>query len=312
MSHVAHRARPRAAARARRHAGRPRRRARPAAPSEVVLHHGGQPGGGRVGAGPHRDGRAQAGEARRPATPSCSRRASSRATSAPIVEPGEPPLPARRDRALRAATRAIHVSGHASQEELKLVLNLVRPRHFVPVHGEYRHLVRHLRARAPRWACPPTAAICSRTATCSSSTAAARRAPSACPRGACFVDGKGVGDVGDVVLRDRRHLSEDGLVLAVLAIAQQSGDLVAGPDLVSRGVVAEEASARGVRRRARRGPRGAGRHQPRVAHRPGRGQGGGPEGTTAIFQEVGPPARDPPLRARDVVATSGTRSLVVG
>ncbi len=122
------------------------------------------------------------------------------------------------------------------------MLNLVRPRHFVPVHGEYRHLVRHIRLARRGGRPGRAAATCSRTATCSSSTADGAGAPSGSPPGRVFVDGKGIGDVSDVVLRDRRHLSEDGLVLAVLAVAQQSGEIVAGPDLVSRGVVAEEAS----------------------------------------------------------------------
>ena len=107
----------------------------------------------------------------------------------------------------------VHVSGHASQEELKLVLNLVRPRHFVPVHGEHRHLVRHV-ALATEWGSPRALspleegrarARCGRR----------RRKRRADHLGAIFVDGKGIGDVEDVVLRDRRHLSEDGLVLAV-------------------------------------------------------------------------------------------------
>jgi ribonuclease J len=135
----------------------------------------------------------------------------------------------------------IHVSGHASQEELKLVLNLVRPRHFVPVHGEYRHLVRHLQLAREVGVAADGCHLLEDGDVLELSTAGAER-PERVPAGRVFVDGRGVGEVGDVVLRDRRHLSEDGLVLAVLAIAQQSGDLVAGPDLVSRGVVAEEAS----------------------------------------------------------------------
>jgi ribonuclease J len=136
----------------------------------------------------------------------------------------------------------IHVSGHASQEELKLVLNLVRPRHFVPVHGEYRHLVRHLQL-AREVGVPADGCHLLEDGDVLELDGAGAERPDRVPAGRVFVDGKGIGEVGDVVLRDRRHLSEDGLVLAVLAIAQQSGDLVAGPDLVSRGVVAEDASA---------------------------------------------------------------------
>jgi ribonuclease J len=135
----------------------------------------------------------------------------------------------------------IHVSGHASQEELKLVLNLVRPCHFVPVHGEYRHLVRHLQLAREVGVPADGCHLLEDGDVLELGSDGAERAERV-PAGRVFVDGKGIGEVGDVVLRDRRHLSEDGLVLAVLAIAQQSGDLVAGPDLVSRGVVAEEIS----------------------------------------------------------------------
>jgi ribonuclease J len=134
----------------------------------------------------------------------------------------------------------IHVSGHASQEELKLVLNLVRPRYFVPVHGEYRHLMRHRRLAeevgVPADGCHLLEDGDVLELRADGATRAERVAA-----GRVFVDGKGVGEVGDVVLRDRRHLSEDGLVLAVVAIGQQSGDIVAGPDLVSRGVVGDDA-----------------------------------------------------------------------
>jgi ribonuclease J len=134
----------------------------------------------------------------------------------------------------------VHVSGHAAQEELKLVLTLVRPRHFVPVHGEYRHLVRHLRLAAdvgiPASACH----LLEDGDVLELRDGEAGRGERV-TAGRVFVDGN-LGDVEDVVLRDRRHLSEDGFVLAVLAIAQQSGEIVAGPDLVSRGVVAEDSS----------------------------------------------------------------------
>jgi ribonuclease J len=146
---------------------------------------------------------------------------------------------------------AVHVSGHAAQEELKLVLNLVRPRHFVPVHGEYRHLVRHLRLATDVGIPPECCHLLEDGDVLELDGTEARRGERVAA-GRVFVDGKGLGDVEDLVLRDRRHLSEDGLVLAVLAIHPQSGEIVAGPELVSRGVVGEEASpeilerARGV------------------------------------------------------------------
>jgi ribonuclease J len=118
----------------------------------------------------------------------------------------------------------------------------VRPCHFVPVHGEYRHLVRHLQLAREVGVPADGSHLLEDGDVLELGSDGAERAERV-PAGRVFVDGKGIGEVGDVVLRDRRHLSEDGLVLAVLAIAQQSGDLVAGPDLVSRGVVAEEISA---------------------------------------------------------------------
>jgi ribonuclease J len=135
----------------------------------------------------------------------------------------------------------VHVSGHASQEELKLVLNLVRPRHFVPVHGEYRHLVRHVRLAREVGLAPERCHLLEDGDVLEIDEHGASRAERV-TAGRVFVDGKGIGEVEDVVLRDRRHLSQDGLVLAVLAVHQQSGEIVAGPDLVSRGVVGEEAS----------------------------------------------------------------------
>jgi ribonuclease J len=128
----------------------------------------------------------------------------------------------------------IHVSGHASQEELKTMLRLTRPRYFVPVHGEYRHLVRHVQlARAV--GIPDENCFLLEDGEVLELTAENARKIASVPVGRVFVDGKGVGDVEDVVIRDRRHLSEDGMVLAVMAIHQQSGEIVAGPDLITRG-----------------------------------------------------------------------------
>jgi ribonuclease J len=133
----------------------------------------------------------------------------------------------------------IHVSGHASQEELKLVLNLVRPKHFVPVHGEYRHLVRHNLLAAEVGVRPAHCHLLEDGDVLELDPHGARRADRVAA-GRVFVDGRGLGDVHDIVLRDRRHLSEGGLVLAVLGLSQHTGELLAGPELVSRGVVGEE------------------------------------------------------------------------
>ena len=135
----------------------------------------------------------------------------------------------------------IHVSGHASQEELKLVLNLVRPKFFVPVHGEYRHLVRHNLLAAEVGVRPAHCHLLEDGDVLEIDGHGARRAGQVAA-GRVFVDGKGIGDVHDIVLRDRRHLSEGGLVLAVLGLAQHTGELVAGPELMTRGVTGEETS----------------------------------------------------------------------
>ena len=133
----------------------------------------------------------------------------------------------------------IHVSGHASQEELKTMLQLTRPRYFVPIHGEYRHLVRH-RKLAQDVGVPEDHCFILEDGDVLEMTATSAKKVQPIQVGRVFVDGKGVGDVGDVVIRDRRHLSEDGMVLAVMAIHQQSGEIVAGPDLISRGFMRDE------------------------------------------------------------------------
>ena len=135
----------------------------------------------------------------------------------------------------------IHVSGHASQEELKTMLQLTRPRYFVPIHGEYRHLVRHRRL-AQDVGLPEENCFILEDGDVLELTANSAQKTKPIRVGRVFVDGKGVGDVGDVVIRDRRHLSEDGMVLVVMAIHQQSGELVAGPELISRGFMLAEES----------------------------------------------------------------------
>lgn len=133
----------------------------------------------------------------------------------------------------------IHVSGHASQEELKTMLQLTRPRYFVPIHGEYRHLVRH-RKLAQDVGLPEDHCFILEDGDVLEMTATSAKKVQPIQVGRVFVDGKGVGDVGDIVIRDRRHLSEDGMVLVIMAIHQQSGEIVAGPDLISRGFMRDE------------------------------------------------------------------------
>jgi len=136
----------------------------------------------------------------------------------------------------------IHVSGHASQEELKLLLNLTRPRYFIPIHGEMRHLIKHTRlARAMG-----VAADGILLATDGAQVRFDSRGATFMDRvdtGRVFVDGKGVGDVSRIVLRDRRHLAADGLVIAYAAVDPSAGKIVTGPDLITRGFTLEEEQA---------------------------------------------------------------------
>jgi ribonuclease J len=136
-------------------------------------------------------------------------------------------------------TSEVHVSGHAAQEELKLVLNLTRPRYFVPIHGEYRHLVKHAQlARRMGVATEHAMVLENGTPLVVSANGRQREAP--VETGRIFVDGKGVGDVGTLELRDRRHLANHGLVLAVLVLNQSSGEILYGPELFTRGFAAAE------------------------------------------------------------------------
>ena len=133
----------------------------------------------------------------------------------------------------------IHTSGHAYQEELKMMLNLVRPRFFVPIHGEYRHLVQHLRLASEVGLAPDQLLLIENGTPVRFKNGKAQIAEPV-PSGRILVDGKGVGDVGDIVLRDRRRLSGDGMVISIMAVDNRSGEIVYGPDLVSRGFVFED------------------------------------------------------------------------
>jgi ribonuclease J len=137
----------------------------------------------------------------------------------------------------------VHVSGHASRDELALMINLVRPKYFVPVHGEFRHLSEHLRLARLLGLAEDAALLLEDGQVLAIDDTGARRVEPV-TAGRVLVDGKGIGDISDIVLRDRRHLSQDGLLLAVLALDQHTGELIAGPDFSSRGVVAESDQAR--------------------------------------------------------------------
>jgi len=130
----------------------------------------------------------------------------------------------------------VHVSGHASQEELKIVLNLIKPKYFIPVHGEYRHLMKHAhlaeslgmaRSRVFVAENGQIIEIGKKKASITGKVTA----------GKVLIDGLGIGDVGNIVLRDRKQLSQDGIMIVVVTIDRENGEVVAGPDIVTRGFV---------------------------------------------------------------------------
>lgn len=130
----------------------------------------------------------------------------------------------------------VHVSGHACQNELKLIINLIKPKYFIPVHGEYKHLKRHADIAISMGINPSNVHVgCIGQVIDISSQK--MKVTGSVTAGNVMVDGLGVGDVGNIVLRDRKHLSEDGLIIVVVAINREDGSIVAGPDIVSRGFV---------------------------------------------------------------------------
>jgi ribonuclease J len=134
----------------------------------------------------------------------------------------------------------VHVSGHAASEELKFMLNLVRPRWFIPIHGEVRHLAHH--ARLAREVGIPHDRIFIVEDGDTIQLGEEVRKGQRVAAGMTFVDGLGIGDVGEVVLRDRRKLAGDGIVVVVVTVDKRSGEVLAGPDLINRGFVFEDAS----------------------------------------------------------------------
>jgi len=138
-------------------------------------------------------------------------------------------------------TSEVHVSGHACQEELKLMLNLTRPRFFLPIHGEYRHLMVHSKL-AQKTGIPEERCLLATNGDVVSFYSDTAAIVEKVESGRVFVDGKGVGDVGNVVLRDRKHLSEDGMVVIIIGMNKTTGGIIYGPDIVSRGFVFEDES----------------------------------------------------------------------
>ena len=130
----------------------------------------------------------------------------------------------------------VHVSGHACQEELKLMHSLVKPRFFLPVHGEYRHLKQHGELAVKLGLSPKNVVIADNGDVIELTRDYARKNGTV-QSGQVFVDGLGVGDVGNIVLRDRKHLSQDGILTVVVTISRDNGAIIAGPDIISRGFV---------------------------------------------------------------------------
>ncbi len=130
----------------------------------------------------------------------------------------------------------VHVSGHACQEELKLMLSLVKPRFFIPVHGEYKHLKKHAEL-AMELGLDRDHIIVGQIGDVIESNGIDMRIVGQAPAGRVLVDGLGVGDVGSIVLRDRKHLAQDGLIIIVVGIDRAENAIVSGPELISRGFV---------------------------------------------------------------------------
>ena len=139
-------------------------------------------------------------------------------------------------RVVSDAVEEVHVSGHACREEIKLMLSLLRPKYFMPIHGEYRHL--HANREIAEFMGIPSKNIflseCGRVLELTKKSASLE---GSVPSGAVLVDGSVVGDIGAVVLRDRRHLAEEGLVVVVVAVDRHGGYVVSGPEIITRGVI---------------------------------------------------------------------------
>ena len=135
-----------------------------------------------------------------------------------------------------SALEDIHVSGHACQEEQKLILALARPKYFIPVHGEYRQLRAHSET-AKKMGIPAENIFLLNNGRILELNKKEAKITGSVPSGKILVDGLGVGDVGNIVLRDRQHLSQDGLVVIVMTMDSSTGEIISGPDVVSRGFV---------------------------------------------------------------------------
>ena len=130
----------------------------------------------------------------------------------------------------------VHVSGHACQEELKLMMGIIKPKFFIPVHGEQKHIRKHAQL-AVSMGIPKSNIFIADNGVCLNVSENGIKPLENIPAGQVFVDGSGVGDVGNVVLRDRKRLAEDGLIIVVATMDSYSGEILAGPDIMTRGFV---------------------------------------------------------------------------
>ena len=130
----------------------------------------------------------------------------------------------------------VHVSGHAAEEELKILINLIRPKHFIPVHGEYRHLMKHAKLAASLGIDKSRIFVAENGQVIELGRDQGHFAGKV-NAGKILIDGLGVGDVGNIVLRDRKQLSQDGIMIVVVTINRELAEVVSGPDIVTRGFV---------------------------------------------------------------------------
>ena len=131
---------------------------------------------------------------------------------------------------------AVHVSGHACQEEIKIIIGLAKPKYFIPVHGEVRH-IRHCKALGEKMGIDKKNIFILENGSTLELSKDEGKIGNSVPSGYVLVDGLGVGDVGNIVLRDRKHLAQDGLIVVVVTMDKSSGEVVSGPDIISRGFV---------------------------------------------------------------------------
>ena len=130
----------------------------------------------------------------------------------------------------------VHVSGHACQEELKLMMSIIKPKYFIPLHGEQKHLYKHA-LLAEQMGISKENIMLSSNGSVIEVSSKAIKCSETVPAGRVLVDGLGVGDVGSIVLRDRKHLADDGIIVVALSIDRYTREVVSGPDVVSRGFV---------------------------------------------------------------------------